>query len=197
MKKLIWGCMASLLATSAVAGEGDLAINVGLGAGFFEYNQPEFTTDVEQTVFPSLGVTWGYSSLDRVSLNIRLIDEEIESGGGEGVGMSIKGQQFVMQWHHKLRLSRHFKPWIGIGVVSNSLSAEDKFKTDSDGFLVESYRDTDETAISGIVSAEVDIEMSDKFFIVPKIAYEFPFDDGPQGISFGVTVKYLLLSSDD
>ncbi len=196
MKKLVL-VLCSAIATSAMADDGDLSVYVGTGGGSYEFSEPEFTTDSEFTGHTVvLGSTWDINELDRIDFSWRMLGET-EVGGGinagpNAVGLTVEGFQAALEWQHKLRLSRYIKPWIGVGLIANQLDITDKFRTDEDGFTIETYENRDEITLSLSGTISLDYDVAETFRVTPHVGYEVPLGDGPQGPVIGIKLKYVL-----
>jgi len=64
------------------------------------------------------------------------------------MGESVSGFEVAALYQSEFRLSRHFKPWLGIGLSVTSLEFKDRYTTDSQGFLAQRYADTSETGLA-------------------------------------------------
>jgi hypothetical protein len=69
-------------------------------------------------------------------------------GSETEIGQSVSGFEVAVLYQSKFRLSRHFKPWLGIGLSVAALDFEDRFITDNQGFLAQRFDDKSETGIA-------------------------------------------------
>ena len=73
----------------------------------------------------------------------------LEFDGSETeMGQTVSGFEVAVLYQSKFRLSRHFKPWIGIGLSVAALEFKDRFITDNQGFLAQRFDDTSETGLA-------------------------------------------------
>jgi len=63
-------------------------------------------------------------------------------------GQTVSGFEVAVLYQSKFRLSRHFKPWLGIGLSVAALEFKDSFITDNQGFLAQRFDDTSETGLA-------------------------------------------------
>lgn len=64
------------------------------------------------------------------------------------IGQTVSGFEVAVLYQSRFRLSRHFKPWLGIGLSIATLEFKDRFITDNQGFLAQRFDDTSETGIA-------------------------------------------------
>lgn len=69
-------------------------------------------------------------------------------GAVSEVGESVSGFEVAALYQSKFRLSRHFKPWLGIGLSVAALEFNDRFTTDNQGFLAQRFDDVKKTGIA-------------------------------------------------
>ena len=73
----------------------------------------------------------------------------LEFDGSETqIGETVSGFDVAVLYQSKFRLSRHFKPWLGIGLSVAVLEFKDRYTTDNQGFLAQRYDDTSETGLA-------------------------------------------------
>ena len=69
-------------------------------------------------------------------------------GAETELGETVSGFEVAVLYQSMFRLSRHFKPWLGMGLSIAALEFKDRYLTDSQGFLAEQFADTSETGIA-------------------------------------------------
>ena len=57
------------------------------------------------------------------------------------IGQQISGFEIASLYQSQYRISRHFKPWLGIGLSFAALEFKNRFLTDSQGFLAQTFKD--------------------------------------------------------
>lgn len=180
---------------TAYADKGDIEVGVGYGFASFEFKEPEFTSDAESLDYVMASGSWSITHIDKIRLTWRQLDASV--GGGSDAepntnGLTVEGDQIVIDWQHNFRLSRYFKPWIGAGIVFNQYRSFDKFSTDSEGYAIAFYEDRDEQSFSVALSAALEYELFTGFSISPQIGYDLALGDGPSGLNAGVFLSYKI-----
>jgi len=69
-------------------------------------------------------------------------------GNETQIGQTVSGFEIATLYQSRFRLSRHFKPWLGIGFSVASLAFKDRFVTDNQGFLAQRFDDTSKTGVA-------------------------------------------------
>ena len=183
--------MTGILASHAQAAAlNEYAISIESFVMYYKNTSNIGTTPSERVVYP-LSVTFEYSvdRVNRLSVNLRGIDAQFNAGAS-GVGADIKGYQISYSWDRKIRLARNFKPWLGVGLVSGFFDNTNRLRTDSDGFIIETFPDTKDTLFSVSLNAAVEWELSRLWFFSVNTAYEIPVADGLRGLGIGAGIKY-------
>ncbi|ERS88338.1 hypothetical protein Q672_10805 [Marinobacter sp. EVN1] len=192
-RKMIAGAMlASIVVPQASADLWDIDTSAGVSPAvmIYESKEPEGTTPTETAVYPlTLTATFDINRINRVMADFRYVDIEFDAGD-DGVGATVEGYQLSTILQHQFRLSRNFRPWLGVGVVSTVFESTDRYRTDGDGFLLERYDDRDDTTLSGVANAALEWELSRDWILATEARYELPFGDGLQGYGVSAGVRY-------
>lgn len=175
------------------ADQGDINLGVGIGTANVEFIEPEFSSKAELINYPLANASWDYTKIHRIELTWRHIDSSI--GGGSNAkpntnGLTVSGDQISLEWLYNVRLHRHFKPWIGLGMVINQYAVTDKFSTDEDGYAQNVYADRDDTSYAFSLVASIDYEILNNVIISPQIGYDIALDEGPEGPRVAIFAKY-------
>lgn len=70
------------------------------------------------------------------------------NGTDTKIGQSVTGYEVATIYQTQYRLSRHFKPWLGIGASFSALDYKDRYLTDSQGFLAQVFNDTSKAGLA-------------------------------------------------
>lgn len=193
-RNLCYAIAALLLPVSAAADKGDFFVGAGVHFASYQFNEPEFTSVSTSVLAPSITGEWHISNIDSVGFGIRIIDERVGSQRPNSYGVTVDGQQFYIDYSRRLRISRHFKPWVGIGLVTNTLESTSKYRTDDEGYLLDTFSDRKDTELAVTVFARHSFALTDRVNIVPYVSYDFAIGDSPEGAALGVTLNYALFA---
>ena len=69
-------------------------------------------------------------------------------GNETEIGQEVTGLEVSAIYQTQYRISRHFKPWFGIGTSFSALEFKDRFLTDSQGFLAQTFEDETKTGLA-------------------------------------------------
>ena len=93
------------------------------------------------------------------------------------IGQNISGLEVAAIYQSRYRLSRHFKPWLGMGLSAAVLEFEDRYLTDDQGFLAQSFPDTQETALNLELQFVTDIDLLDDYETGISVRASIPTND--------------------
>ncbi len=156
---------------------------------FFGSLDGENSSESTISVIPiAFSIGFKTTKYQRALINLSLIDINFDAEGTE-IGQSLEGVRidFNYQWH--LRLSKRFRPWIGVGVFTGNYDAESRHLVDSEGFLIQRLDD------KSISDAGIVINFTNQFKIsnIPfnyELGYYQSLDDGLSG--FAVKLGYTF-----
>ena len=180
------------LAVPAQADIWDVDTTAGVMPALMNYRsqEPEGDTSRETVFYPiTFSATFEINRINRIVTDLRYVDFDVAAGDG-GIGVTVEGYQLTTALQHQFRLSRHFKPWVGGGIVSSMIETSDRFRTDSEGFLVERFDDREETTMSAVAMLGLDWDLTRDWVLAAEARYERPFSDGLEGYGVAAGVRY-------
>lgn len=187
---LALACVASSGTVQADLWGIDSSIGVMPAVMSYRSMEPEGDTARETVVYPlTLSATFNINRINRIVTDFRYVDFDVAAGNG-GIGVTVEGYQLTTALQHHFRLSRHFRPWVGGGIVSSMIDTTDRFRTDSDGFLVERFDDREETTMSGVAMVGMDWDLTRDWRLAAEARYERPFSDGLEGYGVAAGIRY-------
>lgn len=113
------------------------------------------------------------------------IDAEVNKIGQD---VSSTGMRAVFQ--KRLRLGRHFKPWVGVGAGVFQEAFTLRHTVDSAGFLLTTYPDRDATSVVFSVDAVNEWQLTDRFDLGVRLLYALPLENGTRGLSATAMLLY-------
>ena len=108
------------------------------------------------------------------------------------IGQSVKGFSLAGWYQFRFRLSRSFKPWLGIGLQADMLDINARHKVDSDGFLAVTYPDRKETNYALVLNLSQEWNISHDFNLGVNAQYLASISDSLSGPLVGVSLLYRL-----
>ena len=175
-----------LLSVSVHATERDhYGIGFGLNAFYFGPEDPQGDADQAFSISP---LTFFYLSKlgrdSRVFGNI-VYHEYFLDASTKNIAQDVKRYAVTSTYQTRFRMSRTFKPWLGVGMSFASESFDNRFTVDSDGFLAQSFANRDDSGLALELDFMTDINWfdTDLYF---RTAYTHPFYDGSGGLNFNV-----------
>ena len=108
--------------------------------------------DFDTEVLPAVNLLSGLLIINSGRSSRYWIQGQYHSLDFEGseteIGQSVSGFEVAALYQSKFRLSRHFKPWLGIGLSVAALEFKDRFITDNQGFLAQRFDDVTKTGFA-------------------------------------------------
>jgi len=157
--------------------------------GLYSVNDPEGKTE-QKAVFQLIDVFAAYELYrdSRLYLEVALMDEKFEPSISE-VGTKIKSTDFTVQYQWRYRVSKSFKPWLGIGGMFSNVKYTNRHLVDRNGYLAKEFEPIEqkETALSVSMMLENEIAFGS---IIYGISYKASLDDGRSGVSFNVGLQF-------
>ena len=140
-------------------------------------DDPDGSTDSSQEFLALSAVAlYPFGRDNRWMANITKYDFTLDASQND-IGQDVKSLTVAGFYQRRLRLSRYFKPWIGIGPQIEFSDRTGRHIVDADGFLAQTFSDQDGLAYAlGVVAS-----------------HEWPLTDH---IEFGVNAQYLFSISD-
>lgn len=90
----------------------------------------------------------------------------------------------------KLRLSRHWKPWIGTGLGFSNDKFKNRILLDDEGFIIKDFPDRKEEAFNFLINANMIIKQVRPFNLGIHFQYEFPISGNVQRFTLAATILY-------
>jgi len=108
------------------------------------------------------------------------------------VGQDVKSITVAGFYQWRFRLSRYFKPWVGLGPQIEFSDKTARHTLDSDGFLAQTFSDQDSVAYAAGFNASHEWQLSDHIDVGVNAEYMFSIVDAIEGGSFGALLLYRL-----
>jgi hypothetical protein len=112
------------------------------------------------------------------------------SAGSALIGQDIErsGASISRQW--LFRLSRAWKPWIGLGIGYVNESRTSRHTVAADGFLGQRFDDVKESGFQVLLNASTEWEVADRLEAGFHLQLEQPISDSSRVLSGGITILY-------
>jgi len=108
--------------------------------------------DVDSEVLPAVNLLSGLLIINSGRSSRYWIQGQYHSldfdGSETEIGQTVSGFEAALLYQSRFRLSRHFKPWLGIGLSVAALEFKDRFTTDNQGFLAQRFDDVTKTGVA-------------------------------------------------
>lgn len=111
-------------------------------------------------------------------------------GSQTQIGQQVSGFDVAAIYQSKFRLSRHFKPWLGMGLSVTALEFKDRFITDNQGFLVQRFDNTTETGLAVDFNFTVDTDWFDDYGTGFSLRASVPVNDVLGKIEAGFYITF-------
>ena len=191
MKKTLLFIAVATVSTTSYA-RNDLSVSVSTTMAGYTYEDSDGESDSATFVIPiTIGAEYELDRVNKLYASWRVIDEDIDATKSGDMGVTLEGSQLEASWLHKVRLARHFKPYVGFGIRTSFIEASSKHTVDDEGFLLETFESTEDTNLSAVFSVYSDWEISrDGWYIDTRFTYDIPFGDGLQGYAVSAGIKH-------
>ncbi len=110
--------------------------------------------------------------------------------GVDKTGQDVESTSFGFYYQSNFKLSRSFKPWLGVGGVVNVASFTNRLTVDSDGYIENTYSDRDDTAISLGLSASNEWKLNDSLSWGINVEYLYPLGETLEGFTASLNIIY-------
>jgi len=108
--------------------------------------------DLDTEVLPAVNLLSGLLIINSGRSSRFWVQAQYQSLDFEGseteIGQSVSGFDVAVLYQSRFRLSRHFKPWLGLGVSVAALEFKDRFTTDNQGFLAQRFENASKTGLA-------------------------------------------------
>ena len=121
-----------------------------------------------------------------IKFNADYIDTDFDAST-TNVGQDVSGISISGIWRNRIPMSRHFKPWLGVGLSIDQIDYVNRYTVDGDGFLARSFTDRSETDLSLLLSTSLLFGNERSRSFEADLTYKIPFDKGLEGISLRLT----------
>ncbi len=111
-------------------------------------------------------------------------------GSQTKIGQRVSGFEVAAIYQSRFRLSRHFKPWLGMGLSVAMLEFKDRFIADSQGFLAQRFDDTSETGLAVDFNFTVDTDWFDDYGTGFSLRASVPVNDVLGKIEAGFYITF-------
>jgi hypothetical protein len=160
--------------------------------GSYSVEDPEGSSGSEVVFLPGAKVVFPISRRGRQFVaGVELIDFSLDASESD-VSQDVKGYRIWGGYEHQFSISRNFKIWTGAGLALDSVSYENRYTIDTDGYLDEEFDDRDESNAGITLYALTMFDMGRSSVWHPGIGVyiDSPFGDGVK--SLGGTVQIIF-----
>lgn len=189
--KWIFALIPLLAAAAAVADE-PLRVGVLAGGAYTQITDPDGPT---QTRFsPDLGVIaiadWARDA--RLFYQIRYQHFTLDADT-QHIGQDVKRVGVSASYQHLLRLTRIWKPWLGVGLGYAHESDTLRHTVDSGGFLAQTYPDRTDSTFLAVLSASSEWRWTHNWQLGFTLQYDAPLSaNGTSAIALDAEAVYTL-----
>ena len=128
---------------------------------------------------------------DRWMANITKYDFTLDASRND-VGQDVKSITVAGFYQRRLRLSRYFKPWVGLGPQIEFSDKTGRHTVDADGFLAQTFSDQDGIAYAAGINASHEWQLSAHIDVGVNAEYLFSISDAIESGSLGALLLYRL-----
>ncbi len=189
MKKIISLILLSYLVTTGYAKD---EIRYGWSPSFvaLSIDDPDGNTN-SSSELQLLGGTVIYplSRSTRTLVSLSLYDFELDAGVNK-IGQGVESLSIAGSYQWKFKMSRKFKPWLGVGLNINMDELTNRHTIDQDGYLAQTYTDREETSIGINLGASHEWDISDGILMGLNIEYLIPLGESLEGFKIGMSLYY-------
>jgi len=149
--------LALPLALSVTTATADEPLRVGIiaGAGTYRVSDPAGPTSAANA--PDVGVvaTMDWARDARLLFQGHYQQFTLDAGT-RNIGQHVKRVGVSASYQHLLRLTRDWKPWLGVGLEYTRETDSLRHTIDSGGFLAATYPDRSNSPLSAVLSASTE-----------------------------------------
>ena len=109
-----------------------------------------------------------------------------------GIGASVKRLDASLSYQTRLRASRYWKPWVGIGLGFANETQRSRYTVRSDGFLARSYPEINQNGLVAVVNATSEWAIAEQWTLGVHLQYEEPLGHTARGLRAGLIVLFEL-----
>jgi len=111
-------------------------------------------------------------------------------GNETEIGQEVTGLEVAALYQAQYRISRHFKPWLGVGTSISVLEFTNRFLTDSQGFLAQTFEDETKTGLAVDFNFTVDTDWFDKYNSGFAVRLSVPVNDVLAKAEAGIYITF-------
>lgn len=126
---------------------------------------------------------------DRWMVNLTQYDFTLDASQTH-IGQDVQSITVAGFYQRRLRLSRYFKPWVGVGPQIEFSDKTARHTVDADGFLAQTFSDQDGMAYAVGLVASHEWPLTDHLDIGVNVEYLFSISDAIEGGSLGGMLLY-------
>lgn len=153
-------------------------------------DDPDGSTDATDTFSALSAIAMlPFGRDDRWIVNVTKYDFTLDASQVD-IGQDVQSIAIAGFYQRRLRLSRYFKPWIGVGPQIELSDKTARHTVDADGFLAQTFSDQDGVAYTLGVVASHEWPLSDQLEFGINATYLFSIRDAIEGGSLGALVLY-------
>ncbi len=156
--------------------------NLGFGPTIFSFSpeDPDGPTDSEFS-FSLFNVFYlmDLGRDTRLFTNLSYIDYSV-SASTSNIAQDVSRYSIATVYQTRFRPSRNFKPWLGIGLSFSSEEFTKRYTVDSDGFLLQSYKDRSDSGVALELDFTNDVTLFDTDLVF-RIGFTSSLYDGSSG----------------
>ncbi len=106
------------------------------------------------------------------------------------VSGEVKSLGLNTSYQTKLRLSRHWKPWVGGGLGFSNDTFKNRILLDNEGFIIREFPNREKEAINLLLNASMILKQMRPFDLGVHFQYEFPISGDIQRFTVAATILY-------
>ena len=190
MKRIAVLMLGLTLSVNAEAGKRGSESQFGLGAsvGSVSIDDPDGSTGSSFVIYPTFLYLLNVSRDTRFVSDLLYLSYSLDASQSE-IGQKVASLSISGVYEWKKRVSRDFKPWIGVGLGYGSNSSKNRHTVDADGFLDDSFADRNSSGVSVILDVSTDINLNHTNMLL-RGNFTVPTYKGPGG--FNLSLNYLF-----
>ncbi|WP_455202466.1 hypothetical protein [Kaarinaea lacus] len=165
-------------------------IGYGIGAGYVSVDDPDGDTKNNLTVLP-----FNFIYTDWLKGEIRQWTELYYyktslDADANNIGQDVERYGIRFSLQKSFRLARSWSPWLGVGIDVSNASYTARHTKDSDGFLIQSFPDREETDLSVLLNMISEWSLRQEWTIGAKLEQSIPTSGDIMEFSAVMTILY-------
>ena len=127
--------------------------------------------------------------ISRIYSELGQYDFKLDAGTDK-IGQKVGGYFYSGYYQRRFRITRNFKPWLGVGMAVNYLDFTARHNIDSDGYLSAVYPDRKGAVFNLGVNANYSFELSRRWDFDVFLGYLHPIGDSIKSFRYGGALIY-------